>query len=165
VFRNVDQLFNHLASPSEGLGKSSGCAHEKSAAPAVQAKYAAEISSRAWAWRCASVNRPKLVPCLSGGRNVHQRPPLGPKCPSCALTQAECMEATLCALLLPYPGRGQAPSTRKFFLPSSKNIIVHVFFCLWPTTPQRPPNDNGPHYFRCKRPQKRPKEQGRFVWR
>jgi hypothetical protein len=35
VFRNVDQLFNHLASPSEGLSKSSGCAHVKSAAPAV----------------------------------------------------------------------------------------------------------------------------------
>jgi hypothetical protein len=52
VFRNVDQLFNHLASPSEGLGKSSGCAHVKRAAPAVQAKYAAEIASRAWAWRC-----------------------------------------------------------------------------------------------------------------
>jgi hypothetical protein len=52
VFRNVDRLFNHLASPSEGLGKSSGCAHVKGAAPAVQIKYAAEISSRAWAWRC-----------------------------------------------------------------------------------------------------------------
>jgi hypothetical protein len=47
VFRNVDQLFSHLASPSEGLGKSSGCAHVKSAAPAVQIKYAAEIVSRA----------------------------------------------------------------------------------------------------------------------
>jgi hypothetical protein len=35
VFRNVDRLFNHLASPSEGLGKSSGCAHVKSAARAV----------------------------------------------------------------------------------------------------------------------------------
>ena len=41
VFRNVDRLFNHLASPSDGLGKSSGCAHVKSAAPAVQTKYAA----------------------------------------------------------------------------------------------------------------------------
>jgi hypothetical protein len=41
VFRNVDQLFNHLASPSKGLGKSSGCAHVKSAAPAVQIKHAA----------------------------------------------------------------------------------------------------------------------------
>jgi hypothetical protein len=49
VFRNVDRLFNHLASLSEGLGKSSGCAHVKSAAPAVQTKYAAEIVSRAWA--------------------------------------------------------------------------------------------------------------------
>ena len=47
VLRNVDQLMNHLASPSEGLGKSSGCAHVKSAAPAVQIKYAAEIASRA----------------------------------------------------------------------------------------------------------------------
>ena len=28
----------HLASPSEGLGKSSGCAHVKSTAPAVQTK-------------------------------------------------------------------------------------------------------------------------------
>jgi hypothetical protein len=35
----VDRLFNHLASPSEGLGKSSGYAHVKSAAPAVQTKY------------------------------------------------------------------------------------------------------------------------------
>jgi hypothetical protein len=52
VFRNVYKLFNHLASPSEGLGKSSGCAHVKSAAPAVQIKYAAEVVSRAWAWSC-----------------------------------------------------------------------------------------------------------------
>jgi hypothetical protein len=41
AFRNVDRLFNHLASPSEGLGKSSGCAHVKSAAPAVRIKHAA----------------------------------------------------------------------------------------------------------------------------
>jgi hypothetical protein len=52
VFRNVDRLFNHLVSPSEGLGKSIGCAHVKSAAPAVQTKYVAEIFSRARAWRC-----------------------------------------------------------------------------------------------------------------
>jgi hypothetical protein len=44
VFRNADKLFNHLASPSEGLGKSSGYAHVKSAAPAMQIKYAAEIA-------------------------------------------------------------------------------------------------------------------------
>jgi hypothetical protein len=43
VFRNVDRLFNHLGSPSEGLGKSSGSAHVKGAAPATQIKYAAEI--------------------------------------------------------------------------------------------------------------------------
>ena len=42
----------HLASPSEGLGKSSGYAHVKSAALAVQIKHAASIASRAWAWRC-----------------------------------------------------------------------------------------------------------------
>jgi hypothetical protein len=47
VFRNVHQLVNHLASPSEGLGKSCGCAHAKSSAPVMQAKYAAEITSRA----------------------------------------------------------------------------------------------------------------------
>jgi hypothetical protein len=41
VFRNVDRLFNHLASLSKRLGKSSGCAHMKSAAPAVQIKHAA----------------------------------------------------------------------------------------------------------------------------
>ena len=52
MFRNVNRLFNHLASSSEVLGKSSGFAHIKSAAPAVQTKYAAEIASRVWAWRC-----------------------------------------------------------------------------------------------------------------
>jgi uncharacterized protein YeaO (DUF488 family) len=52
AFRIVDQLFNHLASPSEELRKSSGFARVKSAVPAVQTKYAAEIASRAWAWRC-----------------------------------------------------------------------------------------------------------------
>jgi hypothetical protein len=41
VFRNVDRLFNHLASPSKGLGKSSGFAHVKNAPPAVQIKHAA----------------------------------------------------------------------------------------------------------------------------
>jgi hypothetical protein len=46
VFRNVDQLVSHLASLSEGLGKSCGCAHVKSTAPAVQPKYAANIASR-----------------------------------------------------------------------------------------------------------------------
>ena len=46
----------------------------------------------------------------------------------------------------------------------TKNI-AHGVCASGQPHPQRPPNDNGPHYFRCKRPQKRPKEQGRFVWR
>jgi hypothetical protein len=60
--------------------------------------------------------------CQSWGRNVPQGGPFRPKCPSCALTHAGCMGAPLCALLLPCPGRGQAPSAhRNIFRPSSKN--------------------------------------------
>jgi hypothetical protein len=40
VYRNVEQLNNHLAASSEGLGKSSGCKYVTSATPDVQAKYA-----------------------------------------------------------------------------------------------------------------------------
>jgi hypothetical protein len=47
LYRKLDQLINHLAAPSEGLGKSSCCKYAKSAAPGVQAKYAAELASRA----------------------------------------------------------------------------------------------------------------------
>ena len=62
-----------------------------------------------------------LVPCQSWGRNVPQGGPFRPKCPSCALTHAGCMGAPLCALLLPCPGRGQAPSAhRKSFLAEFK---------------------------------------------
>jgi hypothetical protein len=50
-------------------------------------------------------------------------------------------------------------------VPSSKKNIAHGVCASGQPHAQRPPNDNGPHYFRCKRPQKRPKEQGRFVWR
>jgi hypothetical protein len=46
VYRNVEQLNNHLAAPLEGLGKSSGCKYVKSAVPDVQAKYAVELASR-----------------------------------------------------------------------------------------------------------------------
>ena len=47
-----------------------------------------------------------------------------------------------------------------------KKFLAEFKKILSPTThPQRPANDNGPHNFRCKRPQKRPKEQGCFVWR
>jgi hypothetical protein len=38
LFHNVDKLFNDLTSPSEGLGKSSGCVQVKSAAPELQKK-------------------------------------------------------------------------------------------------------------------------------
>jgi hypothetical protein len=47
VYRNVEQLNNHLAAPLEGLGKGSGCKYVTSAAPDVQAKYAAALASRA----------------------------------------------------------------------------------------------------------------------
>jgi hypothetical protein len=47
VYRNVEQLNNHLAAPLEGLGKSSGCKDVTSAALGVQAKYAAKLASRA----------------------------------------------------------------------------------------------------------------------
>ena len=47
VYRNVEQLNNHLAAPLEGLDKSSGCEYVTSAAPGMQAKYAAELASRA----------------------------------------------------------------------------------------------------------------------
>ena len=47
VHRNVEQLNNHLATSLEGFGKSSGCKYVTSAAPGVQAKYAAELASRA----------------------------------------------------------------------------------------------------------------------
>jgi hypothetical protein len=47
VYRNVGQLNNHLAALLDGLGKSSGCKYVPSAAPGVQAKYAAELASRA----------------------------------------------------------------------------------------------------------------------
>jgi hypothetical protein len=46
VFLNVNQLVNHLASPTKGLRKSSCCAYVKSALPAVQAKYPAKTVSR-----------------------------------------------------------------------------------------------------------------------
>jgi hypothetical protein len=48
---------------------------------------------------------------------------------------------------------------------ADKKNIAHGVCASGQPHPQRPPNDNGSHYFRCKRPQKRPKEQGRFVWR
>jgi hypothetical protein len=47
VYRNVGQLRNHLAAPAEELDKSSSCKFVTSAAPAVPAKYAAELVSRA----------------------------------------------------------------------------------------------------------------------
>jgi hypothetical protein len=47
VYRNDEQLNNHLAVLLEVLGKSSGCKYVTSAAPGVQAKYAAELASRA----------------------------------------------------------------------------------------------------------------------
>jgi hypothetical protein len=47
VYRNVEQLNNHLAAPLEGLGKSSCCKYLTSAAPGMQAKYAEELASRA----------------------------------------------------------------------------------------------------------------------
>jgi hypothetical protein len=47
VYRNAEQLNNHLATPLEGLGKISGCKDVTSAAPGVQAKYAAELASQA----------------------------------------------------------------------------------------------------------------------
>jgi hypothetical protein len=47
VYRNVEQLNSHLAAPLEGLGKSSGFKYVTSAATGVQAKYAAELASRA----------------------------------------------------------------------------------------------------------------------
>lgn len=46
IFRNVQQLALHLACPSEGIGKSSGCPTVKSIAPAVQVKYAAEVAAK-----------------------------------------------------------------------------------------------------------------------
>jgi hypothetical protein len=74
AFRIVDQLFNHLASPSEELRKSSGFARVKSAVPAVQTKYAAEIASRAWAWRCRVKKKNTHGVCASGQPHP-QRPP------------------------------------------------------------------------------------------
>jgi hypothetical protein len=47
VYRNVEQLNNHLAAPLERLGKSSGYKYVTSAALDVQAKNTAELSSRA----------------------------------------------------------------------------------------------------------------------
>ena len=43
----MEQFNNYLAAPLEGLGKSSGCKYVTSAAPGVQATYAAKLASRA----------------------------------------------------------------------------------------------------------------------
>jgi hypothetical protein len=43
----VEKHYNHVAAPSQGLGKSSDCMYVTSAAPDVQAKYAAELASPA----------------------------------------------------------------------------------------------------------------------
>jgi hypothetical protein len=47
MYRNVGRLINHLAALLGGLGESSCCKYVTSAAPDVQAKYAAELASRA----------------------------------------------------------------------------------------------------------------------
>ena len=47
VNRYEEELNNHLAAPSEGLGKSSGYKYVTSAAPDVQAKNTADLVSRA----------------------------------------------------------------------------------------------------------------------
>lgn len=46
VFRNVEQLQQHLACPDEGIGKHSGCAKIKEASPAVRNKYASILADR-----------------------------------------------------------------------------------------------------------------------
>jgi hypothetical protein len=46
VFRNVEQLQIHIACPTEGAGRLSGCRAIKGQAPAVQQKYAGIVSER-----------------------------------------------------------------------------------------------------------------------
>ena len=46
VFRNVEQLQTHLACPTTGLGRQSGCSAVKGTAPAIQVKYATVLADK-----------------------------------------------------------------------------------------------------------------------
>ena len=46
VFHNVEQLQTHLACPTTGLGRQSGCSAVKGTAPAIQVKYATVLADR-----------------------------------------------------------------------------------------------------------------------